>query len=134
MLYQYSYLNLPMALASGNYRVKYGGKQRTDDQNTYLLLVEPKNSPRLGIIIDAQTRLIKRVDASFPVGVMGTGELSTEYGDYQPVDGVQFPHKLTSLAGGIELSEIVLEQIVVNQKIPPELFSPEEEPDKSQKE
>ena len=127
MLYQYSYLNLPIALAKGNYQVKYGGRQHNNGQETYLLLIEPKSSPRLGILIDAKSKLIIRVDASFAMGVMGTGELSTEFSDYQPADGVQFPHKLTSFAGGIKLSEIVLEQIDVNQKVPPELFSPEGE-------
>jgi len=127
MLYQYSYLNLPMALARGDYQVKYGGRQRNGVQETYLLLVEPKSSPRMGVLIDAKTKLIIRVDASFAVGVMGSGELSTELSDYRGVNGVQFPHKLTSFAGGIKLSEIVLEQIEVNRKIPPELFAPEEE-------
>ena len=134
MLYQYSYLNLPMALANGNYHVKYGGKQGNKEQETYVLLVEPKNAPRLGILIDAKTRLIIRVDASFAMGMTGTGELSTEYGDFGPVDGVQFPHKLTSYAGGIKLSEIVLDEIVVNRKIPAELFAPGGELPKPQKE
>ena len=125
MLYQYSYLNLPMALANGNYHVKYGGKLRDNNEETYLLLVEPKNAPRLAILIDAKTRLIVRVDASFDMGAMGTGELSTEYGDFGPVEGVQFPHKLTSFAGGIKLSEIVLNEIAVNLEIPPELFTSE---------
>jgi len=134
MLYQYSYLNLPMALANGSPHVKYGGKQRNNDEETYLLLIEPKNAPRLGILIDAKTRLIIRVDASFALGAMGTGELSTQYSDFRPVEGVQFPHKLTSFAGGIKLSEIILGEIVVNRKIPPELFAPEGELRKSQKE
>ena len=134
MLYQYSYLNLPMALATGSYHVKYGGKQRNNkDAETYLLLVEPKNAPRMGILVDAKTRLIIRVDASFAMGVMGTGELSTEYGDFGPVEGVQFPHKLTSYAGGIKLSEIVLDEITVNRKIPAELFTPGGESPKPQK-
>jgi outer membrane lipoprotein-sorting protein len=126
MLYQYSYLNLPMALAKENYPVKYGGRQRGGGLATYLLLVEPKKAPRLGILIDAKTRLIIRVDASFAVGT-GTGELSTVYGDFRPVAGVQFPHKLTSFAGGIKLSEIVLDEIEVNREIPSELFAPEGE-------
>ena len=123
MLYQYSSLNLPMGLANGSYHVKYGGKKRHNGQEAYLLLVEPKKAPRMGIFVDAKTSLIVRVDASFAMGE-GTGELSTEYGDYHAVSGVQFPRKLTSFAGGIKLSEIVLDEITINQKIPQELFSP----------
>ena len=124
MLYQYSYLNLPMGFARGNYQVKYGGKQQLKGRDVYLLLVDPKNAPRLGILVDTKTRLILRVDASFPMGPMGTGELSTEYSDFRSVDGVKFPFLLTSFAGGLKLSEIVLTEVTVNSKIPPELFTP----------
>ncbi|HJV35218.1 hypothetical protein [Geomonas sp.] len=126
MLYQYSYLNLPMGLASGNYHARYGGGQPYKGRETLLLFVQPKHGPRLGILVDAKSGLIIRVDASFPMGGSGIGELSTEYGDYRPVDGVQFPHKLTSYAGGIMISEILLDDIQVNRKIPPELFTPQE--------
>ena len=124
MLYQYSYLNLPMGLTNGKYQVKYLEKQRYNGREAYLLQIEPKNAPRLGILVDARTSLIVRVDASFAMGMMGAGQLSTEYGDYHPVKGVQFPYKLTSFAGGIKLSEIILDDIKVNHKIPLELFAP----------
>jgi hypothetical protein len=124
MLYQYSYLNLPMGLVTRSYRVKYGGKQLYEGQTVYLLQIEPKDAPRLGILVDAKSGLIVRVDASFAMGTMGTGELSTEYSDFHPEAGVLFPHKLTSFAGGIKLSEIVLTKITVNEKMPPELFTP----------
>ncbi|HJV65816.1 MAG TPA: hypothetical protein VJ550_08785 [Geomonas sp.] len=127
MLYQYSYLNLPMALASGSYHARFGGDQPYKGKETRLLFVEPKRAPRLGILVDARTGFIVRVDASFAMGGTGTGELSTEYGDFRPVNGVQFPHKLTSYAGGIKISEIVLDDIEVNRKIPIELFTPQEE-------
>lgn len=126
MLYQYSYLNLPMGLASGNYHAKFGGAQPYKGRETRLLFILPKRGPRLGILVDAKSGLIIRVDASFAMGGTGTGELSTEYGDFRPVDGVEFPHKLTSYAGGIKISEIVLDDIQVNRKIPAELFTPQE--------
>lgn len=125
MLYQYSSLNLPMGLANGNYHVTYGGKERRNGQVAYLLLVDPKKAPRMVLVVDAKTSRIVRVDASFAMGVTGSGELSTEYSDFQAVEGVQFPHKLTSFAGGIKLSEVDLDEIEVNRKIPQELFSPE---------
>lgn len=124
MLYQYSYLDLPMGLSDGSYRAKYAGRQQYNGHEADLLLIEPKNAPRLGILVDAKTHLIVRVDASFAMGAMGTGELSTAYGDFQPVEGVQFPHKLISFAGGIKLSDIELTTIKVNQRISPKLFAP----------
>jgi hypothetical protein len=126
LLYQYSYLNLPFALASGSYHPEYLHLDGAPKEKEFLLLVGPKDSPRLAILVDAKSGLITRVDASFGLGAVGTAELSTEFADYRPVAGVQFPHKLTSYAGGIVLSEIVLDSILVNQKIPPELFTPQE--------
>ena len=58
---------------------------------------------------------------------MGPGELSTDHSDFRPAEGVRFPHKLTSFAGGIELSEIVPDEVAVNRRIPAELFAPEGE-------
>ncbi|MCM0083032.1 hypothetical protein L4X63_15675 [Geomonas sp. Red32] len=124
MLYQYSYLNLPMALINGSYHARYGGKQLYQGKETQLLLVEPKDAPTMGVLVDAKTSLIVRIDAIFGVGMGGTGKLSTEYGDYRPVAGVQFPFRLTTSAGGLRLAGIVLDDIAINRKIPPELFMP----------
>ncbi|GFO53860.1 hypothetical protein GMSM_08670 [Geomonas sp. Red276] len=128
MLYQYSYLNLPMALVNGSYHAKYGGKQLYQGKETQLLLVEPKDAPTMGVLVDAKTSLIVRIDAIFQVGMGGTGKLSTEYADYRPAAGVQFPYKLTTSAGGLRLAGISLDDIAVNKKIPPELFTPPEGP------
>ena len=59
------------------------------------------------------------------MGMMGAGELATEYRDFRPVEGVQFPHKLTNYAGDMKLSEIDLDEIEVNREIPAKLFAPQ---------
>lgn len=125
MIYQYSYLDLPMGLVDGSFKVKYGGKQRHNGRDTYLLLIELKNAPRLSLLIDMKTRLIVRVSANFAMGMMGAGELSTEYSDFHAIDGVLFPYRLINFAGDMKLSEIVLGEITINRKISSELFAPE---------
>jgi len=94
MIYQYSYLDLPMGLARGDYQVNFGGKERLNGHEAYLLLVELKKAPQLRVLVDAKTGLIIRVAARFSLGMMGANELATEYSDYHPVEGVLFPFKL----------------------------------------
>lgn len=124
MKYQYRYLDLPMGLADKGVRVVYGGKQRFKEREALLLLIESSGAPRLSVLVDAKTRLIVRVAASFAMGMMGGGELSTEYSDFRAVGGVLFPHKLINFAGGMKLSEIMLDSIEVNRGISPDLFTP----------
>ena len=124
MIYQYSYLDLPMGLADGSLQVKYGGKQSHNGRDGYLLLIELKKAPQLRLLIDAKTHLIVKVSSTFAMGMMGAGELSTEYSDFHAIDGVLFPFRLINFAGDMKLSEIVLSEITINRKIPAEFFAP----------
>lgn len=124
MIYQYSYLDLPMGMVGDKSRITYGGKQHYKGREVFLLLIEPNDAPRLKVLIDARTRLIVRVSASFSMGMMGAGELSTEYGDFRPAGGVLFPYKLVNFAGDMKLSEITMDVIEVNRGISHELFVP----------
>lgn len=124
MVYQYSYLDLPMGLADGTYAVRAEGRRRLGDRETELLTIELRDGPRLRVFVDATTHLIIRVAADFAMGMMGSGELATEYHDFRPVAGVLFPHRLVNFAGEMKLSEIVLTAIEVNKEIPADLFSP----------
>ena len=124
MVYQYSYLDLPMGLVHHTLSVSLGGKEAFHGRDVYRLLVSPRDAPQIDILVDAKTFLIVRVGASFSMGMMGAGELVTEYGDYRVTAGVPFPHRLTNFAGDMKLSEILLDEIRINEKIPPVYFSP----------
>ena len=124
MIYQYSYLDLPMAFVGGSLTARYGGREQYREREAYLLLIELKNAPVLHILIDAKTHLIVKVSANFAMGMMGASELSTEYHDFRPIDGVLFPHRLVNFAGGTKLSEITIDEIAINRKLPGELFAP----------
>ena len=124
MIYQYNYLDLPMGLVAKDYAVKAEGQQVIEGRETYLLLIEPKNALTISILIDAKTHLIVKVSAKFGMGMMGAGELATEYYDFRPVAGVLFPHRLLNFAGKLKLSEIVLDEIAVNRQLPADLFAP----------
>jgi hypothetical protein len=123
MVYQYSYLDLPMAFTDDSYKVSYGGRQDLHDRQLDLLVIEAEGAPGLRVYVDPEKRLIVRVAADFNMG-MGSSELATEYEDYRPVGKVLFPFRLINYAGELKLSVISLSEIRVNEAIPPEMFSP----------
>jgi outer membrane lipoprotein-sorting protein len=125
MVYQYSYLDLPMGLADKSYSVSYGGKKEYRGKQVDLLLIEVKGAPKLRVYIDPEKRLIVRVASDFDMG-MGSSELSTEYEDFRLVGKVLFPFRLINYAGEMKLSVIALSEIQVNADIPKEKFSPDQ--------
>jgi hypothetical protein len=123
MIYQYSYLDLPMGLADDRYPVSYGGSRDLDGRVADLLLIEPAGAPLLRVLVDRETHLIARVAANFDMG-MGASELVTRYEDFRPVAGVLFPFRLINHAAALRLSTIAIASLEVNGTMGPELFSP----------
>ncbi len=123
MIYQYSYLDLPMGFSDNAYTVTYGGKQVFRGRQLDLLVIDVKGAPRLRVYVDPEKKLIVRVAADFDMGV-GSSELATEYEDFRPVGKVLFPFRLINYAGEMRLSVISLSDIKVNTEIPKEVFSP----------
>lgn len=122
MRYQYGYLDLPMSLADGSVAVRDGGKRDLYGQAMKLLLVELAEAPQLRVYIDPATHLIRRVEADFAMGGMGTSQLGTEYEDFRPAAGVLFPRRLHNYAGGQRISTITIERLTVNQPLPAGTF------------
>lgn len=123
MIYQYSYLDLPMGLSDNAYTVTYGGQQLFRGRPLDLLVIDIKGAPKLRVYVDPEKKLIVRVASDFDMG-MGASELVTEYEDFRAVGKVLFPFRLINYAGEMRLSVISLSDIKVNAEIPDEVFSP----------
>lgn len=124
MRYQYGYLDLPMSLADGSAQVSDGGQRQLDGQLLDVLLIDLAAAPQLRAYIDPATHLIRRVEADFSMGGMGTSQLGTEYEAFRPIDGLLFPHRLNNFAGGGRISVIVIDRLTINQPLPAGVFSP----------
>jgi len=124
MRYQYGYLDLPMSLADGSARVSDGGRRELAGQLADILLIDLRDAPQLRVYLDPATHLIRRVEADFTMGGMGSSQLGTEYEDYRQVAGVLFPHRLNNFAGEGMISTITLERLTINQPLPAGVFSP----------
>jgi hypothetical protein len=124
MRYQYGYLDLPMSLADGSARVSDGGQHPLDNRLLDVLLIDLADAPQLRAYIDPDTHLIRRVEADFSMGGMGTSQLGTEYEDFRPVAGLLFPHRLNNFAGGGRISVISIDRLKINQPLPEGVFTP----------
>lgn len=121
MMYQYSYLDLPMGFADNRSHASYAGTREWKGRLVDVLELTPSGAPPLRLFVDREKHLIVRVSAAFNMG-MGSSELITEYEDFRPVGKVLFPFTLINYAGELKLSTITLTNIQVNPTLNPALF------------
>ena len=124
MRYQYGYLDLPMSLADGSAKASYDGIRELHGQPAEVLLIDLADAPQLRAYLDPATHLIRRVEADFSMGGMGSSQLGTEYEDFRLIDGRLFPHRLINFAGGGRISVITIERLTINLPLPAEVFAP----------
>ena len=122
MRYQYGYLDLPMSLADGTAKAKHKGIKELHGRPMEVMHVDLDDAPSLTVYIDLETHLIRRVEAKFDMGAMGSSLLGTEYDDFRVVDGVLFPFKLYNYAGGNNISVLSIVRLTVNHAIPKDTF------------
>ena len=123
MRYQYGYLDLPMSLADGSAKVYDLGVEALRGRKMETLWIDLNDAPKLKVYIDFETHLIRRVEANFLMGGMGSSILGTEYENFKTIDGVVFPFKLLNFAGNNNISIITISRLTINQPIPDNTFS-----------
>ena len=123
MRYQYGYLDLPMSLADGSAKAVHRGVEELHGRPMEILLIELASAPNLKVYIDFETHLIRRVEARFDMGGMGSSLLGTEYDNFKTVDGAVFPLTLNNFAGGKNISVLTITRLTINQALPEGVFS-----------
>ena len=71
-------------------RVTFGGKQKIDDRDVYLLRATANNGKREALFFDAQTGLLVRRSTSTTTPVGNIPE-QVDFSDYRDVDGMKLP-------------------------------------------
>ncbi len=122
MRYQYGYLDLPMSLADETAKAQYQGIRELHGRPMAVLLIDLEAAPELTVYVDLETHLIRRVEATFTMGEMGSSLLGTEYADFRTVGGLVFPFKLNNFAGGNNISTISLVRLMLDQALPQKVF------------
>jgi hypothetical protein len=126
MAFQYNHLDLPLGLIEGNYRIALREESR-NGKDYPVLTLKGAEGPPMEVTIDPDSGLILHVAGIFQMGRQTT-RLEVDYGDYRPVVGVMLPHRIVNYAGGMEIARTVFDQVEVNKKLEPQIFSPVEMP------
>lgn len=123
MAYQFKYLDLPFGFLDKGYRITYLGRESVNGVPTEVLQVVDDEGPTMRISVDAGTRLITRVAATFGFGP-GSTELAAEFSDYRDVEGIKVPFRVVNYSGSTLIAETVIMEVRFNGEMPDSLFQP----------
>lgn len=123
VIYQYKQLDLPYGLLKGAYTLRHAGREAVDGVETEVLEVTDTEGPAMRVNVDAARHYIVRVSGHITFGGAAT-DLAASFSDYRPVAGVPMPHRVRNYAGGMAVSETVIERYTVNPPDDPDRFLP----------
>lgn len=109
VVYQYKQLDLPYGLLKGSYRLRYAGRENLGGMETDVLDAQDAEGPPMRIHVDGVNHLIVQVSGRIEVGGAMT-ELAAEFSDYRPVEGVPMPFRIRNYAGGMAVSETLMQR------------------------
>jgi hypothetical protein len=89
------------------------------DANTILW---KKGDATVRMTFDPQTKRVAKL-AYRGIGMSGPADVEIEFGDYRKVGDVWWPHKSNITQNGQKFGELVLNEIVFNPELKPELFT-----------
>lgn len=117
-----AYLCKEAAYLTNNYRLTLKGIENVGGKDAYVIVVERPNGKKSTEFYEVATGLKIR-EVRTEEGMDGSPTtIITEFGDYKPVQGVQFPHAMT-ISGAFPIPmKGVLKTIKVNAGIPDSAF------------
>jgi len=109
--------------AAKGYTIELIGRDRLPGGDTWKLVVRGNDSPARTMHLDAKTHLVvQTVDRRDVDG--HEVEFVTEVGDYRPVNGLVFPHRIdVGPKGSPERQRLVIQRIEVNPPLDPARFA-----------
>ncbi len=123
VIYQYKQLDLPYGLLKGSYNLRHVGKENVAGVATEALEVWDAEGPAMRVNVDAVSHYLVRVSGRIEFGGAAT-ELAAVFSDYRPVAGVPMPYRVHNFAGGMAVSETVIERYDVSPADDPDRFLP----------
>lgn len=111
--------------AKGN-KVELSGKEDVDGKESYKIKLTTSAGREITYYIDTKTDLLIQ-SRQMSISTDGNGkekEVITNYSDYKDVEGVMFPHTLTTPGTGPAAGSITFDLIELNKKIDDNQFKP----------
>jgi hypothetical protein len=122
--YQYKAQDIPYGLLHNAYRLSYKGKESVNAVPVEVLGLEDEDGPSMKIYIDTKNFLIVKISGLFYVGGTETS-LSSEFGDFRRLDGMEFPFTIVNYAGGQKVADTRMEEYKINTGIDDSVFEPQ---------
>ena len=102
--------------------------ERVDDaelngRTHFVLAVSSGDSPPASLYLDRETGLLSRTTTVTSIPGLGEATLVTDFGDYEPVDGIMLAAKLTVAVEGISTTTVTLDDTVVNSDVDASIFA-----------
>lgn len=99
------------------HRVELLGKEAIDGRETYKLKVTLSGGGELTGYLDVETALLVREETTHTIGERKIDSVTT-FSDFRSVDGVVFPHSITTSARGhSESLQVIVERIEINPRL-----------------
>ena len=112
-----------VAGAERGFSFDFAGEVNANGRKLVRFLVTRKFTDTFALLVDAETFfIVARIEQRHTAGGLKK-EIVTRYGDFRPVDGVLLPHRISVLADGKPVQEIVIETIEANPLVTAAVFA-----------
>jgi hypothetical protein len=105
------------------YTLDFAGAAELQGQRVLRVLVTQRDVPPSLLVLDADTCLIIRKETRRPAQWGGTVTVTTVFGDYRPVAGVELPHRIEVWRDGRRVSRTDLELVQPNPGLAADAFA-----------
>ncbi len=123
MIYQYNEISMPFALLDETFEIEIRGRDMVDGVDVRVLRCTSRSGNRLDLFVSETTHRIMKARGSFSVNGR-PATLSSEYGNFRFVQGILLPFRIVNYSGSIKISEISIENYLINAPLNDSLFDP----------
>lgn len=123
MIYQYNELSMPFALLDETFEIETQGTEVVDGVDVRVLRCTSGSGNSLDLFVSETTHRIMKARGSFSVNGQ-PATLSSEYGNFRFVQGILLPFRIVNYSGSIKISEISIENYLINAPLNDSLFDP----------
>lgn len=113
----------PLVAGEGRrFTLDFAGETEVDGRKLFRVLVTQKLTSAFHLLVDAESYLIlMRIEERESAGGRKL-QVMTRYEDYRPVQGVLYPHRLTTVVDGKATQQMRIERVIGNPEVPAEAF------------
>ncbi len=123
MAYQYNEVSMPFALLDNSLDIQSRGMDLVDGSEVQVLRCTDRAGNIIDLFVNENTHRIVKTTGTFSIeGKPAT--LSAEYSNFRFVEGILLPFRIVNSSGTTRISEIAIDDYLVNASLNDSLFDP----------